>query len=162
MFKIGIGYDIHRFAPKRKLVLGGVVIPYKKGLLGHSDADVLLHAVCDALLSALGQKDIGRLFPNTDSRYKNISSLKLLGKVKAMLDKKDFFVGNIGAVILMEAPKISSYADAMKKNIAKVLKIDESCVGITATTQEGVGEIGRNNAAAAHAVALIQQKRVDT
>lgn len=159
VYKIGTGYDIHRFAPKRRLVLGGVVIPYKKGLSGHSDADVLLHAICDALLGALGEKDIGRLFPNTDKRYKGISSLKLLGEVRAILDKKNFSVGNISAVLLLEAPKIGPYSDSMKKNIARVLRVGESCVGIAATTHEGVGDIGCNNAAAAHAVALIHHKK---
>ena len=115
--KVGIGYDIHRFAPKRKLILGGVNISYAKGLLGHSDADIVLHAICDALLGALGEGDVGQLFPNTDKKYKNISSLVLLKGVSGLLRKKSFCVGNIDVMVILESPKIMPYSEQMKKNI---------------------------------------------
>lgn len=156
MIKIGIGYDIHRFAPQGKLVLGGVNIPHGKGLLGHSDADVVIHAVCDALLGALGQGDIGEIFPNTDKKYKNISSLVLLKSVGGLLKKKAFSVGNIDVMLLLESPKIVRYKEKMKACIAKTLDIHIFQVSIKATTNEGVGDIGRGKACAAYAVALIK------
>ena len=156
-FKIGIGYDIHRFAPGRKLFIGGLLIPFKYGLLGHSDADVLLHALCDALLGALGEGDIGEHFPEDDPKYKNISSLVLLKNVQQLLAKKSFKVGNIDAMLLLEAPKISVFKEKMKSKIAGVLKIDKSKISIKATTNEGTGIIGQGKAAAATVVALIQK-----
>jgi 2-C-methyl-D-erythritol 2,4-cyclodiphosphate synthase len=158
MYKIGFGYDIHRFAPKRDLVLGGVKIPSIKGLLGHSDADIVIHSLSDAILGAMGEKDIGQLFPNTDLKYKGISSLEILKKVQKLLEKNGFLVGNVNIVILLEAPKIALYKEAMRKNIASILKIDKDHVGISATTHEGVGEIGRGRAAAAYVVALIEKQ----
>ena len=156
-FKIGIGYDIHRFASQRRLFIGGLLIPFKRGLLGHSDADVLLHALCDALLGALGEGDIGEHFPEDDPKYKNISSLVLLKNVQQLLAKKSFKVGNIDAMLLLEAPKISVFKEKMKSKIAGVLKIDKSKISIKATTNEGVGPIGQGKAAAAYVVALIQK-----
>lgn len=157
MFKIGIGYDIHRFARRRKLVLGGVNIPYGKGLRGHTDADVIVHAICDALLGALGQGDIGQQFPNDDPKYKNVSSLGLLKKVYALLKRKSFVVGNIDVMLLLEAPKMTPFKEKMKVNISRVLRIDQQQVLIKATTNEGIGDIGKGKAAAAYAVALIQK-----
>jgi len=156
--KIGIGYDIHRFVPGRKLVLGGVDVPHSKGLSGYSDADIIIHAVCDAILGALGEGDIGLHFPDTDPKYKDISSLKLLKKVQGMLEKKHFKVGNIDVMLLLEAPKIAFFKDRMRSNISKILKIAAAQVSINATTAEGIGEIGRGKAAAAYAVALISKK----
>lgn len=158
MHRVGFGYDIHKFAAHRELWLGGVKIPWSKGLLGHSDADVLIHAVADAVLGAIGEKDIGQLFPNTDPKYKNISSLLLLKKVYTLLAEKNFRIGNVNIVLLLEVPKIAAYKEAMQKNIAKALKIKSNCVGISATTQEGVGEIGRGRAAAAYAVVMVRKK----
>lgn len=155
--KVGIGYDIHKFAVKRKLVLGGVQIPFSKGLLGHSDADVILHAVCDALLGALGQGDIGQLFPDTNNKYKDISSLILLKNVGGLLKKMAFRVGNIDVMLLLESPKIARYKKKMKARIAQTLDIQVSRVSIKATTHEGVGDIGRGKAAAAYAVVLIKK-----
>lgn len=156
MFKVGIGYDIHRFALKRKLVLGGVEIPSKQGLLGHSDADVVVHAVCDALLGAMGEGDIGQHFPDKDLKYKNISSLKLLKTVASLLKKKSLYVGNIDVMVLLEAPSISPFKESMKKKIASVLAVSKHQISIKATTNEGLGEIGKKKAAAAYAVVLIK------
>lgn len=153
--RIGIGYDIHRFVVGRKLFLGGVEIPYEKGLLGHSDADVLLHAVCDALLGAAGEGDIGTYFPNTDEQYKNISSLVLLEKVAKVLRDKGYHVVNIDVILIAEAPKIMQYVPEMKKKIAAVLSVTPDDIGIKATTQEGVGSIGKGEAICAQAIALI-------
>lgn len=156
-YKVGIGYDIHKFHLKRKLILGGVEIPFSKGLLGHSDADVVIHAVCDALLGAMAAGDIGELFPDTGARYKDISSLKLLQKVGALLQKKFFIVGNIDIMLLCQAPKIAVYKDKMKEEMAVALRTDKARLSIKATTQEGVGPIGEGKAAAAYAVALIKK-----
>lgn len=153
--RIGIGYDIHRCVEGRKLFLGGVEIPFDKGLLGHSDADVLLHAVCDALLGAAGEGDIGTYFPNTDEQYKNISSLVLLEKVAKVLRDKGYHVVNIDVVLIAEAPKIMQYVPEMKKKIAKILSVTFNDIGIKATTQEGVGSIGKGEAICAQAIALI-------
>jgi 2-C-methyl-D-erythritol 2,4-cyclodiphosphate synthase len=158
-FRIGIGYDIHRFAPRRKLFIGGVEIPYKKGLLGHSDADILLHALCDALLGASAEGDIGQLFPDNDPKYKDISSLELLKKVQQLLAKRSLEVGNIDVMLLLEAPKIAAFKEKMKRKIARILRIDTSQVSIKATTNEGAGEIGRGQAAAAHVVVLLRKMR---
>ncbi len=159
MYKVGIGYDIHRFVPKRKLFLGGVNVPNPSGLLGYSDGDVVMHAVCDALLGAMGEDDIGRHFPVSDPAYKNIRSIKLLEKVRGLLEKKFFLVGNVDVMVIMESPKIADFKVKMRKNIAKALKIDVAQVSIKATTNEGVGGIGRGEAAAAYAVAMIQSRR---
>jgi 2-C-methyl-D-erythritol 2,4-cyclodiphosphate synthase len=159
MFKIGFGYDIHRLVPGRKLVLGGVRIPSKKGLLGHSDADVVLHAVADALLGATGMGDIGEHFPNTDKKYKNILSLLLLKKVAAMLENAAYRVANIDVMLLMESPKIGPFKIRMRQAIARALDISVAQVSIKATTHEGVGAVGRGEAAAAYAVVLIQNSK---
>ena len=159
MLRVGVGYDIHVFEVGRKLVIGGQQLAFSKGLLGHSDADVLTHAVCDALLGAASLGDIGTHFPDTDSRYQNISSLKILEKVAALLKKSGWRVDNVSAVVLLEKPKIASSRGKMSENIAKALGITKSQVGISATTHEGVGAIGRGEAAAAHAVALIQREK---
>ncbi|MBF0479613.1 MAG: 2-C-methyl-D-erythritol 2,4-cyclodiphosphate synthase [Candidatus Omnitrophica bacterium] len=158
--KVGIGYDIHRFVPGRKLVLGGVEIPYEQGLDGHSDADVLLHAVCDAILGALGKGDIGEHFPNTDPAYKDISSMVLLGKVKQLLDEENFQVVNLDCVVQAEAPKIKDFKPQMKFHLAYQLVVDEDCINIKATTQEGLGAIGQKQGIAAYAVVLIESNKV--
>lgn len=153
--KIGLGYDVHRFAEGRKLFLGGVEIPYARGLEGHSDADALLHAVCDALLGALGKGDIGEHFPNTDSRYKDISSVRLLETVYALVRDEGFRVNNIDAVIIAEEPHLKSYKDAMRAKIAAALDMTPQDVNIKATTQEGMGFLGRKEGVAAYATALL-------
>ncbi len=153
--RTGIGYDVHRFAPARKLVLGGVEIPYKKGLLGHSDADVLIHAICDAILGAAGLGDIGLHFPDTDPEFKDIDSMKLLTRTCRMLEDKKLSIGNIDTTIFAEAPKISGYRDTMQTNIAEAIGIDTQCVNIKATTTEGLGMIGRGEGIGAMAIVLV-------
>ncbi len=155
--KIGMGYDIHRIAEGRRLILGGVEIPYLRGLEGHSDADVLLHAVCDAMLGAIGESDIGKHFPNTDPEYKNISSLLLLKRVWKLVSARRFKVSNIDTVLIAEEPKIEPFKERMKDNIRNALKISRDQVNIKATTSEGVGTIGRGEAMAAHAVVLLEK-----
>ncbi len=140
--RAGIGYDVHRMAKERKLILGGVEIPYEKGLLGHSDADVLVHAVMDALLGAAALGDIGKHFPDSDNRYKGISSLKLLGHVALLLEEKHYTIENIDATIIAQKPKMAVYIDKMRENIADVLGIDIGQVNIKATTEEGLGFTG--------------------
>ncbi len=157
-FKTGIGYDIHRFAKDRKLVVGGVEIPYERGLEGHSDADVLLHALCDALLGAIGQGDIGEHFPNTDPEYKGISSLILLEKVNTIVHQSGYAIGNIDAVIQAEEPNLKAYKPKMREVIAKYLTIDESAVNIKATTQERLGAIGNKEGMAAFVSVLLEKK----
>jgi len=158
-FRAGIGYDIHRLVKGRKLILGGVHIPYAKGLLGHSDADCLLHAICDALLGAIGKGDIGELFPNTDKKYKNISSLKLLAEVYGLLKKNHFKIQNIDTMILIEKPHLKAYKSKMCMAIAKALKVSQSAVNIKATTQEGLGFGLKNEAVAAFASVIVKQSR---
>lgn len=153
--RIGIGYDIHRLVKGRKLVLGGVEIAHSKGLLGHSDADAILHAVCDALLGAAACGDIGEHFPDTDNRFKNISSIKLLEKTYALVNKKGWLVNNIDIMVVAEEPKISPYKEKMKDNIAKVLEISKDKINIKATTEEGTRKI---KAIAAYAVASLSLK----
>lgn len=155
MIRIGIGYDLHRLAEERKLFLGGVEIPYSRGLEGHSDADVALHAVCDALLGAAGKGDIGRYFPDHELKYKGISSKELLKEVNAMLKKDKWRVGNIDIIIIAEEPKIGPFREKMRSSIADVIEIDKERINIKATTAEGVGAIGRGEAIAAQAAALI-------
>ena len=151
-----MGYDIHRLVPDRKLVLGGEEIPYIKGLVGYSDADVLLHALCDAILGALGLGDIGEHFPNTDPKYKDISSMELLKEVGTLLDKKSHSVNNIDITLVMEEPRLSPFKERMRQNIASVLKMDVDDINIKATTNEGVGSIGRVEAIAAFAVVTLE------
>lgn len=152
-FKIGYGYDVHRFAKGRKLILGGVEIPHKAGLDGYSDADVLLHAVCDALLGAAGFEDIGHQFPNTDRKYKNISSLILLKETYKLISEKEWKVGNIDCMLILEEPKVYKYLDDMKKNISDILKTKD--ISIKATTSEGLGFVGQKKGGVCSAVALI-------
>ena len=155
--RIGHGYDVHRLTEGRALILGGVEIPYEKGLLGHSDADVLTHAVMDALLGAAALGDIGKLFPDSDAAYKGISSIELLKRVKARLSEAGFEAVNLDATILAQAPKFAPYRDEMRGNIACALDIPVSRVSVKATTEEGLGFTGSGEGIAAHAVALLEQ-----
>lgn len=155
--RIGFGYDVHRLEKNRKLVLGGVEIPNDFGLLGHSDADVLLHAVMDALLGACALGDIGKLFPDTDERYKDISSLKLLKFVGEEINKNSFFVNNIDVTVALQKPKIAPFVEEMKKNIAEVLKVDVSKISVKATTTEGLGFEGNGEGASAYAVCTVSE-----
>ncbi|KPK21524.1 MAG: hypothetical protein AMK69_21650 [Nitrospira bacterium SG8_3] len=150
--RVGFGYDLHRLTHGRKLILGGVTIPFDKGLLGHSDADVLLHAVCDALLGGAGLGDMGRHFPDTDAKFKDVASTALLAQVFQMVREKDLFVNNLDSTILAEAPRLAPYCQAMVTNVAKLLEIEPSRVNIKATTMEGVGAIGKGEAIAAMCV----------
>ena len=154
--RIGHGYDTHRMVDGRKLILGGVEISFPRGLHGHSDADVLLHAVCDALLGSLSLGDIGAHFPDHDPQFKDISSLKLLERVGAMVKEKGFRVGNIDTTIIAQEPRLSGYIAQMGKNIAKTLGIDTEKINIKATTTEGLGFIGKGEGIAAHAVAVVE------
>ncbi|MDO4299013.1 MAG: 2-C-methyl-D-erythritol 2,4-cyclodiphosphate synthase [Lachnospiraceae bacterium] len=154
--RIGMGYDVHRLTENRKLILGGVEVPYEKGLLGHSDADVLLHAVMDALLGAAALGDIGRHFPDTDPKYKGISSILLLKHVGELLGEHCFLIENIDATIIAQRPKLMNYLDQMKKNIAETLGIDEGRVNVKATTEEGLGFTGSGEGISAQAVCLLQ------
>ena len=159
-FKVGIGYDAHRLVKGRKLILGGVQVPYGKGLKGHSDADVLLHAICDAILGALGKGDIGEHFPNTNSLYKNISSLKLLKAVNNIAKKEGYKINNVDAIILAEEPHLKNFKGQMRSHIAGQLAIEETAVNIKATTNEGMGFIGRRQGMAAYAtVSVMKNKR---
>ncbi|MEW6008979.1 MAG: 2-C-methyl-D-erythritol 2,4-cyclodiphosphate synthase [Candidatus Omnitrophota bacterium] len=154
-YKVGFGYDIHRLVANRKLILGGVQIPYSKGLFGHSDADVLIHAICDAILGAIGKPDIGELFPNTDKRYKNIASSKLLEIVVKLMKKCGFSLVNLDTVIIAEVPKISRFKDLMKNKIVGILNIKKDNINIKASTNEGISQIGSGKAIAAYAVVLL-------
>ena len=153
--RVGMGYDVHRLMEDRKLIIGGVEIPYEKGLLGHSDADVLLHAVMDALLGAAAMGDIGKHFPDTDAAYKGISSVALLEKVGEMLNKKGFLVENIDATIIAQAPKMRPDIDKMRENIAEALQMDISCVNVKATTEEGLGFTGSGEGISSQAVCML-------
>lgn len=155
IMRIGMGYDVHRLTEGRKLILGGVTIPYEKGLLGHSDADVLIHAVMDALLGAAALGDIGKHFPDTDSAYQGISSLKLLEHVGKLLEENCFFIENIDATIIAQAPKMRPYIDTMRKNIAGTLHIEEEQINVKATTEEGLGFTGTGEGISAQAVCLL-------
>ena len=157
MFRIGHGYDVHRFAPDRKLILGGVRLEYEFGLLGHSDADVLIHAVCDALLGAAAMGDIGRHFPDSDDRYKGIDSMLLLSNVIELLSDKGYRVENIDCTVIAQKPKIGKYTTLMAQNIADVCKIDAENVNVKATTEEGLGFTGALEGISAHAVCLISK-----
>jgi 2-C-methyl-D-erythritol 2,4-cyclodiphosphate synthase len=155
--RIGFGYDVHRLVPGRPLIVGGVRIPSDTGLEGHSDADVLLHAMADALLGAAALGDIGQHFPNTDERYRGVSSMILLGHVATLLQKQGYTVVNIDATILLERPRVAPFIDAMRKGIATTLGLPVGSVSVKATTGEGMGFVGTGEGAAAHAVALIQK-----
>ena len=157
MYRSGIGYDTHRFAEGRKLVLGGVEIPHVRGLEGHSDADVLTHAIADALLGAIGERDIGHHFPNTEGAIRGISSLSILQRVGEILAEKKCRIVNVDATLIAEAPKIGPHLEAMRGKISAVLGIDVLRVGIKATTNEGMGALGRGEGMAALAVASVEQ-----
>jgi 2-C-methyl-D-erythritol 2,4-cyclodiphosphate synthase len=155
--RVGIGFDIHRMVENRKLILGGLEIDSPRGLEGHSDADVLLHAVCDALLGAAGLGDLGRHFPSTDPQFKNISSRELLLRVHAMLRKQGFRVVNVDTTLIAEAPKLSGYLEAMRSGISETLSIPVEHVNVKAKTHEGVDTIGHGDAIGAQAVALVEK-----
>jgi 2-C-methyl-D-erythritol 2,4-cyclodiphosphate synthase len=156
--RIGHGFDVHAFAEERRLIIGGVDIPHARGLLGHSDADVLIHAVCDALLGAAGLGDIGRHFPDSDPRYKGIDSRKLLRHVSALLDERGWKVGNVDATIIAQAPKMAPHIPAMRANLADDLGIEAAAINVKATTTERLGFTGREEGIAAEAVCLILAK----
>jgi 2-C-methyl-D-erythritol 2,4-cyclodiphosphate synthase len=156
--KIGFGYDSHRLIEGRRLVLGGIEVPHEKGLLGHSDADVLVHAICDAILGAVSAGDIGMNFPDTDQAYKDISSLKLLCRVKTMADEKGFLINNIDSTIILEKPKIAGYLFEMTMKIAETLCISQGSVNVKAKTNEGMGFIGRGEGVVAFAVVTVIEK----
>ena len=153
--RIGMGYDVHRLVEDRALIIGGVEIPYEKGLLGHSDADVLLHAIMDALLGAAAMGDIGKHFPDTDPEYKGISSLVLMEKVGELLRENGFIIENIDATIIAQAPKMRPYIDSMRENIARVLEVDVSCVNVNATTEEGLGFTGAGEGISSQAICML-------
>ncbi|MBO5177464.1 MAG: 2-C-methyl-D-erythritol 2,4-cyclodiphosphate synthase [Lachnospiraceae bacterium] len=157
--RIGTGYDVHRLVEDRALIMGGVVIPYEKGLLGHSDADVLLHAIMDALLGAAALGDIGKHFPDSNEKYKGVSSMELLKAVKEMLDEELYIVENIDATIIAQKPKMAPYLQEMRANIAEVLQIDISQVNVKATTEEGLGFTGEGLGIASQAVCLLENVR---
>lgn len=154
--RVGIGYDIHRLEEGRKLIIGGVDIPFRLGLAGHSDADVLLHSICDALLGALALGDIGQHFPNTDMQYYGISSIILLNKVNSMLKDKGYIVNNVDSVIVAQEPKLAPYIQVMRENIAKTLEIPIESVSIKATTAERLGSIGKLKGISASAIVCVR------
>ena len=156
-YRIGHGYDVHRLVPERKLILGGVCIPFHLGLLGHSDADVLLHAIMDSLLGAASLGDIGKHFPDSDNKYEDISSLELLKTVKLLIAEKGYSIVNIDATVIMQRPKISQYIDEMKDTISNTLNIEPDRVNIKATTEEGLGFTGVGDGIASHAVSMIKK-----
>lgn len=153
--RIGMGYDVHKLVEDRKLIIGGVEIPYEKGLLGHSDADVLLHAIMDALLGAAALGDIGKHFPDTDEKYKGADSVKLLEKVGEMLAEQAFYIENIDATIIAQKPKMRPYIDTMRQNIANALQIDISQVNVKATTEEGLGFTGNGEGISSQAICML-------
>jgi len=155
VFRVGIGFDVHQLIEGRKLILGGVEIPYSKGLDGHSDADVVIHAVIDSIIGAAGLGDIGRIFPDDDPAYKDISSLILLGRIRDMIYDRGYKVNNIDVIIAAERPKLLNYFDQMEKSISKVLGIDISCINIKATTTEGLGFVGKGEGIAAFSVSTL-------
>ena len=156
--RIGHGYDVHRLCEGRKLILGGVEIEYEKGLLGHSDADVLLHAVCDSLLGAAAIGDIGKLFPDTDDSFKDADSMLLLKEVVSRIEEKGYYVVNIDATVIAQKPKLRPYIDIMRENISNTLKTDVDCVNVKATTEEKMGFTGSGEGISAHCVCLIDKK----
>ena len=156
--RIGHGYDVHRMVEGRKLIMGGVSIPWNLGLLGHSDADVLLHAIADAILGAIGEGDIGRHFPDTDAAYKGADSLKLLSHVMRLAETRGFRLGNLDATIIAQQPKMAPHIPAMRSNIASVLDATVEQVNVKATTEEGLGFSGRGEGISAHAVVLMVTK----
>ncbi|WP_461812519.1 2-C-methyl-D-erythritol 2,4-cyclodiphosphate synthase [Faecalimonas sp.] len=155
--RVGMGYDVHRLVEERELILGGVKIPYEKGLLGHSDADVLLHAIMDALLGAAGLGDIGTHFPDTDEKYKGISSVLLLGHVGKLLEEHAYIIENIDATIIAQKPKMKPYIEQMKKNIAATLQIEENQINVKATTEEGLGFTGVGEGISSQAICALEK-----
>ena len=155
--RVGMGYDVHKLTEDRKLILGGVEIPYEKGLLGHSDADVLLHAIMDALLGAAALGDIGKHFPDIDPQYKGISSIKLLEHVAALLDENGYVVENIDATIIAQRPKMRPYIDQMRENIAKALGVETDQINVKATTEEGLGFTGTGEGISSQAICAIEK-----
>ena len=154
--KVGMGYDVHRLVEGRKLILGGVEIPYEKGLLGHSDADVLVHAVMDALLGAAALGDIGKHFPDTDPAYAGADSMKLLEEVQKLLDAENYIIGNIDATVIAQKPKLAPYIETMRENIVARLGIDKNQVNVKATTEEGLGFTGTGEGISAQAICLLE------
>ena len=157
MIRIGHGYDVHAFSENRKCIIGGVEIPYEKGLLGHSDADVLLHAISDSLLGAAALGDIGKHFPDTDPQFKGADSLVLLSKVNELLESKSYKVVNVDATVIAQAPKLAPFILEMRENIAKALKIDVEFISVNATTEEKLCFTGRKEGISAHSVCLIEK-----
>ena len=153
--RIGHGYDVHKLVENRKLIVGGVEIPYKYGLLGHSDADVLVHSIMDAILGAMGKGDIGKLFPDTDDKYKDIDSLILLERVINIMENEKYSIGNIDCTIIAQKPKLSTFVTQMSQNIARVCKTNEENINIKATTEEGLGFTGTGEGIAVHSVCLL-------
>ena len=158
MIRIGHGYDVHKLVENRDLILGGVKIPHTLGLLGHSDADVLLHAISDALLGALALGDIGKHFPDTDPAYKGADSLELLRQVVALIEKEGYTLGNLDAIVIAQAPKLRPYIDTMRQNIADACHADISQISVKATTEERLGFTGREEGISAHCVCLLTEK----
>ncbi len=159
MFKVGIGYDIHKLVKGRKLILGGVEIKFSQGLLGHSDGDALTHAIIDAILGALGKGDIGKHFPDTARRYKNISSIILLKETMKLLAKNKCKINNLDTIIIAESPKIAPHTEKIKERLAPILKINKELINIKAKTNEGIGEIGKGKAITAFAIVGIRVKK---
>ena len=157
--RVGIGYDVHRLAPERKLILGGVEIEYEKGLLGHSDADVLLHAIMDALLGAAALGDIGRHFPDTDPAYEGASSIRLLTQVGELIRQSGYRIGNIDAVIIAQRPKMKPHIERMRRNIAEALRTETERISVKATTEEGMGFTGSGEGISSQAVCLLEEER---
>lgn len=157
-FRIGQGYDAHRLVENRRLILGGVDIPHEKGLLGHSDADVLVHAIMDAILGAMALGDIGKIFPDTSEEFRDISSLKLLSKVSKLMAEQGYELVNIDSTVILQCPKISPYIDEMRKNIATTLSVDIDRISVKATTEEKMGYTGSGEGAKAIAIALLSKK----
>jgi len=155
--KIGLGFDIHKFSERRKLFLGGIEIPYRKGLLGHSDGDVLLHAICDAILGALGKPDIGCYFPDKDNRFKGIRSTEILKEVLKIMKKEKFKIKNVDIVLICEKPKISPFYEALRENLSTLLSIEKKNVGLKAKTFEKLGEIGKGKAMACFAFVCLDK-----
>lgn len=155
--RVGMGYDVHRLSVGRKLIIGGVEIPYEKGLLGHSDADVLLHAIMDALLGSAALGDIGKHFPDTDPAYEGISSLRLLEHVGKLLDENGYVIENIDATIIAQKPKMRPYIDQMRENIAEVLQVDVNQVNVKATTEEGLGFTGTGEGISSQAICAVEK-----
>lgn len=158
MLRIGHGYDVHKLVENRKLIIGGVEIPYEKGLLGHSDADVLLHAIGDSLMGAVALGDIGCIFPDNDPKFKDADSLVLLAEVASLLKSKGFSVVNIDATLIAQKPKMRPYIDEMRRNIASACGLDVSLVSVKATTEEGLGFTGSGEGISAHSVCLVQKE----